>query len=122
MTTNASPTELPDVISTYLAASQRRDIDAIVACFGDDATVLDEGRQRHGLAEIRRWRDDVDTTYEYTSTLTRWSATGVTGGGQGYDVTLHLQGNFPGGEVDLVNSFTIRDDHIADLRIVPATS
>jgi hypothetical protein len=37
-------------------------------------------------------------------------------------VTLHLQGNFPGGEVDLVNSFIVRDGHIVDLRIVPATS
>jgi ketosteroid isomerase-like protein len=122
MTTDASTSALPAVISTYLAASERRDVEAIVACFSDDATVLDEGRQRCGLAEIRHWREDVDTTYEYTSTLTQWSATGATDGAQCYDVTLHLQGNFPGGEVDLVNSFIVRDGHIVDLRIVPATS
>ncbi|WP_161976355.1 nuclear transport factor 2 family protein [Mycolicibacterium sp. CH28] len=110
------------MISAYLAASERRDVDAIVACFSDDATVLDEGTQRRGLAEIRRWREDVDTTFEYTSKLMRWSAGGVTDRAQRYDVTLHLQGNFPGGGVDLVNSFTVRDGHIADLRIVPATS
>ena len=122
MTTNAPPSALPAVISAYLAASERRDVDAIVACFSDDATVLDEGKQRRGLAEIRRWREDVDTTFEYTSTLTRWSAVGVTDGAQRYDVTLHVEGNFPGGEVDLVNSFTISDGHIVDLHIVPVQS
>ncbi len=121
MTTHESPSALPPVISAYLSASERRDVDAIVACFSDDATVLDEGKQRRGLAEIRRWREDVDTTFEYTSKLIRWSAAPLTDGAQRYDVTLHLQGNFPGGEVDLDNGFTIRDGHIVDLRIVPAT-
>lgn len=120
--THPSPSALPTVISDYLAASGSRDVDAIVACFSGDATVLDEGKTRRGLAEIRRWREDVDTTFEYTSTLTRWSAAEAADGAQRYDVTLHLQGNFPGGEVDLVNEFTIRDGHIVDLRIAPAAS
>lgn len=120
--TNASPSTLPAVISAYLTASERRDVDAMVACFSDDAAVLDEGRLRRGLAEIRHWREDVDTTFEYKSTLTRWSAVAVADGAQRYDVTLHLEGNFPGGEVDLVNSFTIRDGLIVDLRILPVQS
>ena len=122
MTTKSPTSALPAVISAYLSASEKRDVDGIVACFSDDATVFDEGKQRRGLAEIRHWRDDVDTTFEYTSTLTRWSAVGVTDSAQRYDVTLPLQGNFPGGEVDLVNSFTIRDGQIVDLRIVPVQS
>ncbi|RDH74701.1 nuclear transport factor 2 family protein [Mycolicibacterium moriokaense] len=126
MTTKSPPpapnSTLPHVISDYLAASEKRDLDAIVACFSDDATVFDEGKHRRGRAEIRRWREDVDTAFEYTSTLTRWSALPDADGAQRYGVTLHLQGDFPGGEVDLINSFTIRDNHIVDLRIVPATS
>lgn len=119
---NASPSALPAVISAYLTASEKRDVDATVACFSDDATVLDEGVQRRGITEIRRWREDVDTTFHYTSTLTRWSVVGATEGTQRYEVTLHLRGDFPGGEVDLVNAFTIRDGRIVDLRIVPAAS
>lgn len=122
MTTNAPNSTMPKVISDYLAASERRDVDAMVECFSDDATVFDENKQRRGLAEIRRWRDDVDSAFEYTTTITGWAATGDADGAQRYDLTLHLQGNFPGGEVDLVNSFAVRDDHIVDLRIVPATS
>jgi hypothetical protein len=113
---------LPKVISDYLAASDRRDVDAIVKCFNDDATVLDEDTHRTGRAEIRRWREDVDTAFEYTSTVTGWAALGDADGLQRYDVTLRLQGNFPGGEVDLVNSFAVRDDYIVDLRIVPLGS
>jgi hypothetical protein len=31
----------------------------------------------------------------------------------------HLEGNFPGGQVDLTNRFTLRGDLIAALEIVP---
>lgn len=122
MTANAPNAALPNVVSDYLAASENRDVDAIVACFSDDATVFDEGRHRHGTAEIRRWRKDVDTAFEYTATITGWCALDDADGAERYDVTLHLQGDFPGGEVDLVNSFVVRDDHIVDLSIVPAAS
>lgn len=113
---------LPKVISDYLAASEARDVDAMVACFSDDAHVLDENKNRTGHAEIRRWREDVDTAFEYTSTVTDSTALGDIDGAQRYDVVVHLQGNFPGGQVDLVNSFTIRNGHIVDLRIVPRAS
>ncbi|WP_374023196.1 nuclear transport factor 2 family protein [Mycobacterium sp. HNNTM2301] len=113
---------LPQAISDYLTASEQRDVDAVVACFSDNASVFDEGKRRTGPAEIRRWREDVDTAFEYTSTVTGARALGEADGTQRYDVYLHLEGNFPGGEVDLVNSFAIRDGQIVDLRIVPATT
>ncbi|MEE6178721.1 nuclear transport factor 2 family protein [Mycobacterium sp. 050134] len=117
-----SQESLPQAISDYLAASVRRDVDAVVACFSKDASVFDEGKHRAGRAEIQRWREDVDTAFEYTSTVTAAKALGGADGTQHYDVHLHLEGNFPGGEVDLINSFVVRDDHIVDLRIVPAGS
>jgi len=118
----AASLALPQVISDYLAASDQRDVDAIVACFSVDAHVLDENKDRTGHAEIRQWREDVDTAFEYTSTVTDSTALGEINGAQRYGVVVHLQGNFPGGEVDLANSFTIRNGHIVDLRIVPAES
>ncbi len=113
---------LPQVIADYLTASEQRDVDAIVACFSPDATVLDEDRRRTGRAQIRQWRNEVDSAFEYRSTVTDSTALGEVDGSQRYDVILHLEGNFPGGEVDLTNSFAIRDGHIVDLRIVPAVS
>ena len=36
-----------------------------------------------------------------------------------HDVYIHLEGNFPGGKVDLTNRFALRDGRIARLEIVP---
>jgi ketosteroid isomerase-like protein len=36
-------------------ADARRDIDAIVALFSEEAVVVDEGQTYSGLAEIRGW-------------------------------------------------------------------
>ena len=44
------PTNLPDVISRYFERDTDRDIDSIVNLFADDATVIDEGEERHGTA------------------------------------------------------------------------
>jgi hypothetical protein len=38
---------------------------------------------------------------------------------QRHDVHTHLEGNFPGGTVDLTFRFGLRDDRIATLQIVP---
>ncbi len=44
------------VIARYFEADARRDIDAIVALFSDEAVVVDEGQTYHGPKEIRGWR------------------------------------------------------------------
>jgi ketosteroid isomerase-like protein len=110
---------LPPVVSNYLAASDRDDIDAIVACFTNDAVVLDEDRQWHGVAAIRQWREKVGTAFEYTVAIIGSDALGEVDGGRRHNVYTHLEGNFPGGQVDLTNRFTLRGDLIEGLEIVP---
>jgi len=106
-------------VSNYLAASDRDDIDAIVACFTEDAVVLDEDRHWVGAAAIRQWRENVATAFEYTVAIIRSEALGEVDGAQRHDVYNHLEGNFPGGQVDLTNRFTPRGDLIMGLEIVP---
>jgi ketosteroid isomerase-like protein len=110
---------LPAVVSNYLAASDRDDIDAIVACFTEDAVVLDEDRHWRGAAAIRQWRGNVATAFEYTVAIIGSEALGEVDGGRRHDVYTHLEGNFPGGQVDLTNRFTLRGDQIVALDIVP---
>jgi len=50
------PANLPDVISRYFERDTNRDIDSIVNLFAEDATVIDEGEERHGTDEIRAWQ------------------------------------------------------------------
>ena len=116
---SASSGSLPPVVSNYLAASDRDDIDAIVACFTEDAVVLDEDRQWRGAAAIRQWRENVAAAFEYTVAIIRSEALGEVDGAQRHEVYTHLEGNFPGGQVDLTNRFTLRGDLIVGLEIVP---
>ena len=110
---------LPPVISGYLAASDRGDAEAVVRCFAEDAVVVDEGQEWRGTAAIRRWRDTVATAYDYTVQVTGANAVGEVDGVERHDVYLHLEGNFPGSEVDLTDRFALRDGRIARLEIVP---
>ena len=110
---------LPTVISDYLEASDRGDLDALVACFTDDAVVLDEGREWRGQAGLRQWREKVANAYEYTVEVCGAAKQGSIDGVQRHDVHTHLEGNFPGGTVDLTFRFGLRGDRIASLQIVP---
>ena len=110
---------LPTVISDYLAASDRGDLDALVACFTDDAVVLDEDQEWRGQAGLRQWREKVANAYEYTVEVRGAAEQGSVDGVQRHDVHTHLEGNFPGGTVDLTFRFGLRHDRIATLQIVP---
>ena len=116
---SAASVSLPPVVSNYLAASDRDDIDAIVACFTGDAVVLDEDRHWRGADAIRQWREDVAAAFEYTVAIIGSEAFGEVDRGRRYEVYTHLEGNFPGGQVDLTNRFTLRGDLIVGLEIVP---
>lgn len=106
-------TAVPDVITRYYAAAERGDTDAVMACFSTDAHVLDEDRHYWGAEEVRRWRESVATRFTYTSEIT---GTEVTAAGE-HLVSTHLEGDFPGGTVDLVQRFTLTDGLITQLLI-----
>lgn len=109
-----STTRVPDAVARYLDADARRDTDAIVALFTDDAVVTDEGRLWQGTAEIRGWRTSVASKYQYTTELLGAEATG-------FDrvlVTVRLEGNFPVGTVELKYRFTLTGDRISQLQII----
>src|SRR2546421_6954259 len=109
------PANLPDVISRYFERDTDRDIDSIVNLFADDATVIDEGEDRHGTAEIRAWQTGAASKYTYPTEITGSEALGP-------DRSLvpgRLPGNCPGGTADLKWDFTIEGQHITRLTIAP---
>jgi ketosteroid isomerase-like protein len=116
MTTNP----LPTVISRYFAAAEADDIEALVDCFSEDAVVADEERTWRGRTAVRTWRQTVATRYRYTLDVLGATPRGESGGQEHYDVLTHLEGNFPGGAIDLIYEFGLRDGRIAGLQVVPA--
>ncbi|MDQ1668459.1 MAG: hypothetical protein QOE40_520 [Actinomycetota bacterium] len=108
-----APDQLPEAISTYLAAHQARDID--VHHFTQDAIVVDEGHSYHGHEQIRDWLQRSASEYSYTIELIGAQKTD----NNHYVATHHLEGNFPGSVVDLRFQFTLRNGRIARLIIEP---
>lgn len=106
-------TQTPQVITRYFDADARRDTDAIVALFTDDAVVIDEGETMHGTGAIRAWREGPVARYEYTTQVFETRRTGDVD----YLVTGRLDGNFPGGTVELTWRFTLERDRISRLQI-----
>lgn len=106
-------TELPQTITDYLTAHRVRDADRAVACFTGDAVVVDDGKTHHGTAGIHAWLDRSAGEYTYTIELVGAEKTDE----EHYTAVNHLEGNFPGGVVDLHYRFTLRDGRIARLVI-----
>jgi ketosteroid isomerase-like protein len=113
--TEIVPAELPGTVSTYLAAHQALDIDTAIGHYAADAVVIDDGRAYHGTDEIRAWLGRSASEYTYTTELTR----ALKVDDAHYDVVQHLEGDFPGGAVDLHYRFTLRGASIAQLVIEP---
>ncbi|MET7425647.1 nuclear transport factor 2 family protein [Dactylosporangium sp. NPDC005555] len=115
-TTPIDPADLPAVILAYLTAHRSRDAVAASSACTDDAVVDDDGHTYRGRAEIQAWIRDAAAEYDYTATLTAATRTDDTR----YVALHHLEGNFPGGTVDLQYRFTLRGDLIARLVIEPS--
>ena len=109
------PANLPNVVNRYFELDADRDVDAIVALFSDDATVIDEGEARHGIDAIRSWQTGAASEYQYTTTITDSEALGE----NRYRVTARLEGNFPGGKDDLNYDFNVDGERVSRLRIAP---
>jgi ketosteroid isomerase-like protein len=114
-TETISPSQLPELVSSYLVAHQARDLDTAVGYYTDDATVIDEGNVYQGPDEIRAWLSTAASEFTYTIELT--GAQRIDD--QHYVAIHHLEGNFPGGVVDLHFTFTLRDGRISKLTIEP---
>lgn len=107
--------ELPQIIARYQEAHDRGDTAAALATFAPDATVVDDGHRADGHDEIAAWLTDSANAFSYTRTLLSAEADGPTA----WLVANRLDGDFPGGTVDLRYRFAIVDGLIAELLIAP---
>jgi len=115
--TDRSDTErgAPEIIGRYFEAHDQRDSNAALAAFAPDATVVDDGHEYAGADRIRHWLAEASTEFTYTRTLLDAQAIDS----NTWLITNHLEGNFPGGIVDLRYRFVLKDDLIAELVIAP---
>lgn len=109
------PADLPATIRDFLAAHLAHDATAALSALSSDAVVVDDGRTFRGTAELTEFFEKAGTEYTYTTDLV--AAARVDD--EHWLVTNHLEGDFPGGVVDLIYRFTLAGDRIAELVIAP---
>ncbi|MDX3237462.1 nuclear transport factor 2 family protein [Streptomyces sp. ME03-5709C] len=97
--------DLPEVISRYLAAHRVRDTATALAAFTHDAVVTDDGVTVRGTAAIGAWLQRSSSEYTYTTELIG----AVRVDARHFVAVQHLEGDFPGGTVDLDFRFALRD-------------
>jgi hypothetical protein len=93
----------PDAVRAYLALTIAGDRTAAIVAFADDARVTDDGASHDGAAAVRAWLDRPAGDYTFTTTPLAVKST-VDGE---VVVTCRVEGNFPGGLVDLDHRFTL---------------
>jgi hypothetical protein len=108
-------TDLPAVVLRYQDAHDRHDADGALATFTPDAIVTDDGHTYRGLVEIRDWLSRASVEFTYTRTLIDTAQVDDST----WLVTNHLEGDFPGGVVDLRYRFVVSGVLLAKLDIAP---
>ena len=99
-------------LSTYFEAQNAHDVDAMLACFTEEAMVRDEGRDMIGRVAIRGWIHE--TTRKYRPTV---KPTSVAEEDERTIVMVQVAGIFPGSPIGLRYRFRISGKKIARLEI-----
>lgn len=108
-------TDLPPTVSTYYELMDGPDKSRVADVFAEDATVVDDGHTYRGRAEITGWLSGPAS--EYTTTSTRLS---VQRSGTTTVVVILLEGDFPGGRVELRYEFLENADGLLDALSITA--
>ena len=96
---------MPGTLDRYFAAQNAHDVDAMAACFTDEATVRDEGRLHAGRGAIRGWMTEVNARYAPTvEPLGRREDSGTA------EVVVRVAGTFPGSPIELTYRFAFAPD------------
>jgi len=93
---------LPDSITEYFDLMEGSDKTRTIRVFAPDAQVTDDGHRYRGHDEILAWLSSVASEYVTTARQLSTAATDT-----GAIVVVRLEGNFPGGRVDLTHSFDL---------------
>ena len=106
------PAALPHAIQSYIDASNAHDVQSILACFADDATVRDESAIHRGKIDIERWATTTIEKYKF-----QFKPLNVEERDNETVLAVEVSGTFPGSPITLDSHFTISDEKIASLVI-----
>ncbi|MEU1167473.1 nuclear transport factor 2 family protein [Streptomyces sp. NPDC005921] len=108
-------TDLPAAVRQFVTALDTRDTTAVAGILTPQASVTDEGRTHTGIPSITDWIANAASEFTYTTTPVAAMRTGT----HRFTLIQHLEGDFPGGSVDLDYRFTLEGALISGLVIAP---
>jgi len=103
---------LPRLIQNYIDASNAHEVQSILACFADEATVQDENTTHRGKIDIERWLRTTIEKYEF-----QFKPLSAEAHDNETIVAVQVSGAFPGSPITLDYHFTIAHEKIASLII-----
>ena len=103
---------LPRTIQNYIDASNAHDVQSILACFADDATVRDENTTHHGKIDIERWATETIEKYKF-----QFKPLSTEEHDREIVAAVEISGTFPGSPITLDYHFAIANKKIASLII-----
>ena len=103
---------LPRLIQNYVDASNAHEVQSILACFADDATVHDENTTHRGKIDIERWLRTTIEKYKF-----QFKPLSAEARDNETIVAVQVSGTFPGSPITLDYHFTIAHEKIASLII-----
>lgn len=104
-TTQLPATQLPTAVTAFVDGWQAHDRAKVKALFAKDATVSDEGRTHRGQEEIDSWVDETIDLFSTTVTFL-----GARKDDEMVGASYRIEGDFPGGVVELEYQFRLNDD------------
>ncbi|MBM3632184.1 MAG: nuclear transport factor 2 family protein [Alphaproteobacteria bacterium] len=103
---------LPEIINSYIEASNRHDIKSILACFTENAVVHDEKKEFKGKQVIKEWLTSTIEKYNFQFIpLTLQDTTPE------ILVSIKVSGTFDGSPVILNYHFMIENEKLSSLKI-----
>ena len=103
---------LPRPIQNYIDTSNAHDVQSILACFADDATVRDENTTHRGKIDIECWATETIEKYKF-----QFKPLGAKEGDNETIVAVEISGTFPGSPISLDYRFALTSDKIASLTV-----
>jgi ketosteroid isomerase-like protein len=104
--------KLPEIIKSYIAASNAHDVKAILTCFADDALVSDEGQTLSGREAIESWIVKTIEKYKF-----QFKPLNVIDEPPNIFITMEVSGTFDGSPIILDYHFLLDGEKIASLGI-----
>lgn len=104
--------ELPNVIAKYVQASNQRDLESLIQCFDDAATVYDEGEVLEGHSSISKWFLSTRAKYNFTT-----EPIAISKNGEDVILSAKVFGSFPNSPVILKYNFKLSKEKILNVKI-----